>query len=155
MCTFFTNPQGKRKFICNSAVYYKLGNIPSCWKFCLGRKNTFSDWVQVFPSYIGMGQNNGNSTDTLHFSLLLWCWTAWSSGQSSWLQIQRSGFDSQRYQILWEVMGLERGPLSLVSTIEELLERNSSCSGLENQDYGSKGYAVLTMWHPAIRKSWY
>jgi hypothetical protein len=23
----------------------------------------------------------------------------WSSGQSSWLQIQRSGFDSQRYQI--------------------------------------------------------
>jgi hypothetical protein len=23
----------------------------------------------------------------------------WSSGQSSWLQIQRSGFDSQRYQV--------------------------------------------------------
>jgi hypothetical protein len=23
----------------------------------------------------------------------------WSSGQSSWLQIQRPGFDSQRYQI--------------------------------------------------------
>jgi hypothetical protein len=23
----------------------------------------------------------------------------WSSGQSSWLQIQRSGFDSRRYQI--------------------------------------------------------
>jgi hypothetical protein len=37
-----------------------------------------------------------------------------SSGQSSWLQIQRSGFDSQRYQIFWEVVGLEQGPLSLV-----------------------------------------
>jgi hypothetical protein len=24
----------------------------------------------------------------------------WSNGQSSWLQIQRSGFDSWRYQIL-------------------------------------------------------
>jgi hypothetical protein len=24
----------------------------------------------------------------------------WSSGQSSWLQIQRSGFDSQCYQIV-------------------------------------------------------
>jgi hypothetical protein len=24
----------------------------------------------------------------------------WSSGQSSWLQIQRSGFDPSRYQIL-------------------------------------------------------
>jgi hypothetical protein len=23
----------------------------------------------------------------------------WSSGQSSWLQMQRSGFDSRRYQI--------------------------------------------------------
>jgi hypothetical protein len=28
----------------------------------------------------------------------------WSSGQSSWLQIQRSGLDSRRYQIFWEVV---------------------------------------------------
>jgi hypothetical protein len=47
----------------------------------------------------------------------------WSSGQSSWLQIQRSGFDSRLYQIFWEVVGLERGPLSLLSTTEELLDR--------------------------------
>jgi hypothetical protein len=33
-------------------------------------------------------------------------------------------------------VGLERGPLSLMSTIEELLERNSSGSSLENQEYG-------------------
>jgi hypothetical protein len=33
-------------------------------------------------------------------------------------------------------MGLERGQLSLVSTTEELLERNSKCSGLENRNYG-------------------
>jgi hypothetical protein len=32
------------------------------------------------------------------------------------------GFDSQPYQIFQEVGGLERGPLSLVRTIEELLE---------------------------------
>jgi hypothetical protein len=49
-----------------------------------------------------------------------------SSGQSSWLQIQRSGFDSRCYQIFWEVVGLERSPLSLVSTTEELLGRESS-----------------------------
>jgi hypothetical protein len=42
------------------------------------------------------------------------------SGHSSWLQIQRSGFDSQSYKIFREVVGLELGPLSLVSTIEEL-----------------------------------
>jgi hypothetical protein len=32
------------------------------------------------------------------------------------------GFDSWAYQIFWEVEGLEQGPLSLVRTIEELLE---------------------------------
>jgi hypothetical protein len=46
------------------------------------------------------------------------------------------GFDSRRYQIFWEIMGLERGPLSLLSTIEELLGRNSSGSGLESREYG-------------------
>jgi hypothetical protein len=50
----------------------------------------------------------------------------WSSGQSSWLQIRRSGFDYRRYQIFREVVGLERVPLRLVSTIEELLKINSS-----------------------------
>jgi hypothetical protein len=38
----------------------------------------------------------------------------WSSGQIYWLQIQRSGFYSRRYQIFWELVGLE---LSLVSKI--------------------------------------
>jgi hypothetical protein len=46
----------------------------------------------------------------------------WSSGQSSWLQIRRPGFDSRHYQEK-KVVGLERGPLSLVSTTEELLDR--------------------------------
>jgi hypothetical protein len=45
----------------------------------------------------------------------------WSSGQSSWLQIRRRGFDSRHYQK--QVVGLERGPLSLVSATEELLDR--------------------------------
>jgi hypothetical protein len=50
--------------------------------------------------------------------------------QSSWLQIQRSGFDFLRYQIFWQAAGLERGPLSLVSTTE----RNTSGFGLENRE---------------------
>jgi hypothetical protein len=62
----------------------------------------------------------------------------WSSGQSSWLLIQRCGFDSRRYQIFREVVGLERGVLSLVSTIEELLERKSSGCGLKNREYGRR-----------------
>jgi hypothetical protein len=55
----------------------------------------------------------------------------WPSGQSSWLQNQKSGFDFQCYQIFWEVVGLRRGPLSLVITIEKLLGINSSGFGVE------------------------
>jgi hypothetical protein len=46
------------------------------------------------------------------------------------------GFDFRRYQIFREVVGLERSAFSLVSTIEELLGRNSSGSGLENREDG-------------------
>jgi hypothetical protein len=60
----------------------------------------------------------------------------WSSGQSSWLQIQRSGFNSRCYQIFLDVVNLKRGPHSLVSTTEELLGRKSSGSGLESREYG-------------------
>jgi hypothetical protein len=56
------------------------------------------------------------------------------------------GFDSRRYQIFWEVVGLERGPLSLVSTIEGLLGRKSSSSCLEIREYGRRGSITLTTW---------
>jgi hypothetical protein len=46
------------------------------------------------------------------------------------------GFDSRHYQIFWEVVGLERGPLSLVSTNEELPGRKSSGSGQDHWEYG-------------------
>jgi hypothetical protein len=49
------------------------------------------------------------------------------SGYRSW----GPGFDSLRYQFFWEVVGLERGPLSLVRITEELLEWKSSGSGQE------------------------
>jgi hypothetical protein len=59
-------------------------------------------------------------------------------GRSSWLQIQRSGFDFGDYNIFWETVGLQQGPPSLVSTTEELLERKGSGSGLQNRDYCSR-----------------
>jgi hypothetical protein len=45
------------------------------------------------------------------------------------------GFDSRHYQIFWEVIGLERCTLSLVSSIETLLGRKSSGAGLESLEY--------------------
>jgi hypothetical protein len=56
----------------------------------------------------------------------------WSSGQSFWLQIRRPGFDSQK-----KVVGVERFPLNLVSTTEELLDRKVAAR-LENREYGRR-----------------
>jgi hypothetical protein len=44
-------------------------------------------------------------------------------------------------------VGLERGPLSLVSTIEELLERKNSVFGLDSREYGRRD-----PWHPLSAK---
>jgi hypothetical protein len=60
----------------------------------------------------------------------------WSDGHIPGNISRGPGFDSRRYQILYEVVGLEWGPLSLVSTTEELLGRDSSGSGLEDREYG-------------------
>jgi hypothetical protein len=45
-------------------------------------------------------------------------------------------------------VGLERGLLSHVSTIEELLERASSGSSLESLDYSCRGSSALTATPP-------
>jgi hypothetical protein len=48
-------------------------------------------------------------------------------------------------------VGLDWGPLNPVSTTEELPERKSSRSDLENRDCGRRG----SVRHLSIRKSWY
>jgi hypothetical protein len=62
------------------------------------------------------------------------------------------GFDSRRYKIFREVVGLQRGPLSLVGTIEELLGRNSSGSGLKKSRIHPYGSGALTTRHPLSSK---
>jgi hypothetical protein len=70
------------------------------------------------------------------------------SGQSSWLQIPGSipGLYKKK-----KVVGLERGPLSLVSTTEELLGRNNSGCGLEIREY-AVGIRHVDHVAPSIRK---
>jgi hypothetical protein len=96
-------------------------------------------WTLETNIYYNLITNLIQFTQTIkkkRWCLSIYSWPPlWSSGQSSWLQIQRPGFDFRRYHIFWEVVGLEQGPLSPVSITEELLERKSSDSGLENLDY--------------------
>jgi hypothetical protein len=81
----------------------------------------------------------------------------WSSGQSSWLQIQLFGFglDSWRFQIFWEVVCLEWGPLSLASIIEELLGWKISGCSLESREYCRREPSLWPCGPPSICKSWH
>jgi hypothetical protein len=64
------------------------------------------------------------------------------------------GFDSRRYQIFWEVVGLERGPLSLVIVTEKLLEWKNSGSGSRKSRLTAVGIRCADHMTPTIRKSW-
>jgi hypothetical protein len=59
----------------------------------------------------------------------------WPSGQSYWLQIQGTGFDSRRYQAFWVWDGVHSASLS---TTDDILGRTISDFGLESQDYGRR-----------------
>jgi hypothetical protein len=48
------------------------------------------------------------------------------------------GFDSRHYRIFCKVVGLELGPVSLVSKTEELLGRKRIGSGLEKREYSRR-----------------
>jgi hypothetical protein len=84
------------------------------------------------PVSLGVGLPSGAHDQTFVFCVTFEGPPLWSSGQISWLQFRRPGFDSRHYQIFWkkkkkkkgkQVVGLERGPLSPVSTTEELLNK--------------------------------
>jgi hypothetical protein len=66
-----------------------------------------------------------------------------------------AGFNSRRYQIFREVVGLEWGPLSLVRIIEELLEWKSSGPGLENRNLTAVGIRCTDHVTPSTHKSWH
>jgi hypothetical protein len=97
---------------------WKNRSKPTCWKFVLDAIPQIEKRISTCPITIW---------PPLCPSIL-----------SSWLQIQKSGFDSRRYQTFWEVVGLERGPFSLVSTTEKLPERKLSGSDLEIREYGRR-----------------
>jgi hypothetical protein len=45
---------------------------------------------------------------------------------TQWIVYVEFNFVTVRIQIFWEIVGMERGPLSLVSTTEELFEKKKN-----------------------------
>jgi hypothetical protein len=64
-------------------------------------------------------------------------------------------FDSQRHHIFWEVVGLERGPLSIVSITKKLLEWKSNRSGSRKVRLMAVGICCADHKTPSIHKSWF
>jgi hypothetical protein len=65
------------------------------------------------------------------------------------------GLDSRRYQIFWELVDLEWGPLSVVSITEELLQWKSSGSGSRKPRLMAMGIRCADHATPSIRKIWH
>jgi hypothetical protein len=78
----------------------------------------------------------------------------WSVGKSSWLQIQRSEFDSRRYHILWEVV-VWNGVNSLMSTTEKLLGKKKVAAPVYKAENTAVGIRHADHVAPSICKSWH
>jgi hypothetical protein len=120
---------GQRGYVDSALRIYLYPSVRVCSVMLL--HGGYYHWSVDIPVYILCGNRKTTRRHIRDLRPPLW-----SSGQSSWLLIRRPGFDSRHYQK--KAVGLERGPLSLVSTTEELLGRKSSGSGLENRKYGRR-----------------
>jgi hypothetical protein len=101
--------------------------------------NTDFAWPRCYCFTVKKVTMTKTATSLLVFIHRLFLSLLWSTGtRVPDYRSRGPGFDSQRYQIFWQVVGLERGPLSLESTIEGLLRRKSSGSSLESLEYGRR-----------------
>jgi hypothetical protein len=80
----------------------------------------------------------------------------WSSGQSSWLQIQRSRFRFQALPDFQRSNGSGTGSTQpLARRLEELLEWKSSGSGFRKPRLTAVGIRCADQATPSIRNSWH
>jgi hypothetical protein len=63
-------------------------------------------------------------------------------------------YDSRRYHIFWEVVGLEQSPLSLVRINDELFEWKSSVSGSRESRLTTVGIRCADYATPSFGKRW-
>jgi hypothetical protein len=119
----------------------------------------------IFYMHVSKSINNVNNNRSLHISKLIhdhFCTARKNTARLCGLVVRVPGyryrdprFDSRSYQTFWEVVGLERGPLSFVRITEELLEWKSSGSGCRKQRLTVVGIRCADNATPSISKSWH
>jgi hypothetical protein len=90
----------------------------------------------------------------IFFKVNIFIWQRlWSSGQSFFItDPEVPGSIPSTTIFSWEVVGLKRGSLSLVSITEELLQWKSSCCGFRKSRLTAVGIVALTTRHPLSAK---
>jgi hypothetical protein len=110
------------------------------------RGTLFISWHSAM-SQNHRAMNLGSIRTDIYFYSLLLLLLNWFCGlvvRVPGYRSRGSEFHSRCYQIFWEAVGLERGPLRLVSATEQLLERKSSGSGLERRECGRRDPSFWT-----------
>jgi hypothetical protein len=131
------NVRSRKKYMHTCLLYYL--HVHDAKYQLIKRKNTrhiiLTSWAQQYcPIYIF-----GELSLQLFLGHLPKAWQPlWSNGQSFWLQIHRSGFDSRRYQIFWEVVNLERGSLCPVVGDPPRWLRDTPQSAKVGTNFGDK-----------------
>jgi hypothetical protein len=133
--------------------------VTMCLRFELVNRAGIHNFVCI-PSQSGALRNNVNQI--LYHYLVLKIFLLFSQvvGRLCGLVVRvpgyRSrgpGFDSRRYQIFWEVVGQERGLLTLVRITEEVLESRSSGFGSRKLRLTAVEIRCADHTTPSIRKS--
>jgi hypothetical protein len=99
---------------------------------------TWENQIQFVKIQIPPYRNRKSANPYQKNSNLVWWSPLWSNGQCSWLHIQRSGFDSLRYQIFFRSSGSGTGPTEPREYNWGATWKKSSFSGLENREYGCR-----------------
>ena len=101
-----------------------LLNRTECGRYWEARTQMVENWI--FSFFITIFCDYSLLLGRLYLPWMFFLFSIYSATASvvrvSGFRYRGLGFDSRHYQIFWVVVGLERGPLRLVRSIEELLE---------------------------------
>jgi hypothetical protein len=108
-------------------IYLLLGNGCVFCEYASGISSTQQNQIRQWDWKSARQSRKKRSAEDL-LPVIINYWTASVVGLPGY-RSRDPGYDTRRYQIFWEIVGLDRGPPSLVRITYELHEWKSSGSG--------------------------